>query len=859
MTSIIQPSYAAGEMSKESQGRVDIAKYMVGLDTCLNYLVKAQGGVMNRPGTEFIAPCKYMTRKTRLIGFSYNEEQTYMLEFGDKYMRVVKDGGMVLEANKAIVGISNASEGVVTVTAHGYANEKTVYFSGIQGMGELNGRFFFISDVTTDTFKIKDFVGNYIDTSAFGVYAGGGISAQVYEMVTPYDAADLGLLKFTQSANVMTFTHPDYDPSDLTRNDHDDWTLTAIDFQPDIAAPTGAAAAATVGSGAVTYEYVVTAEVDETGEISLPSNTASVNNNLATAGNKNTITYTLVAGADRYNIYKKQNGIFGWIGNAVGTSFVDDNILPDMTDTPPEPRDPFAGAGNDPRCVMYHQQRKIFGGTRNKPQITEASQTGRYQNMSVSRPTKADDSWTFAIVAKQVQEVRDMISLTDLLVFTSGGVWKFSPGSTSDSITQNSIQVLQQTEYGINAEVPPLVIGNVAIYLHDLGKTVSDIGYNFENDGYRGDDLTILSKHLLKFNTIKEWAWHYEPYRVVWAVRDDGVMLALTYVREHQIWAWTRHVTAGKFRSVATIREGAENACYTIVDRVVEGQPVKYIERLHSRLFRNADDCFFVDSGLELSRWNMDAASTVTLTGGVPISADDPNWSVDNEMTLTENGTLSPFTAGDVGREIVLRVLDEDGVFVTRNRFEVTSYTSSTVIGVTPLQAVPVELQNLPTMGYGYAEDQITNLWHLEGREVVALADGDVEGPFIVQGGRVQLQTKAVKVNIGLAYNADFRTLRLTGGVQNGNLVSYMKSIPYVDIMIEESRGIYCGPSFDDTQLKPYTQRGQEEWGEPTSLESSIIRMNINADWNEGQFCIRQSDPLPLSILATIPEVVIGG
>ncbi len=937
MTALIQPSFAAGEVAPEVEGRVDIAKYQVAVKVAENFLVKAQGGLMNRPGFTFIAPTKYPDRKTRLIEFSYNTEQTYSLEFGDLYMRVIKDGGMVLEANKTITGASQAAQGVITSAAHGFTNGRTVFISGIQGMTDLNNRFFFVSDATTNDFKLKDQRGIYIDTSGFDAYVSGGTVAQVYEMATPYAASQLSLLKFTQSANVMTFTHPDHDPADLSRTNHDAWTLTPIDFQPDLVEPTNVSAAVSVGSGTVVYDYTVTAESDESGEISMAgfqatkavtgatkanpaqitvvahgyttgstvrlknlggmvelndrlftitstgANTFTLNgvdstgyttytsggtaerqgstvqNNLATVGNRNTISWSAVAGADRYNVYKKQNGIYGWIGQAVGLSFVDDNIAPDMTDTAPEPRNPFDGVGNDPRCVVYHQQRKIFGGTRNKPQITEASQTGRYNNMSVSKPSKADDSWTFAIVAKQVQEVRDMLSLTDLLVFTSGGVWKFAPGSSSDSITQSSIQVLQQTEYGISAEVPPLVIGNVALYVHDLGKTVSDIGYNFENDGYRGDDLTILSKHLLKFNTIKEWAWHYEPYRVAWAIRDDGVLLALTYVREHQVWAWTRQVTQGKFRSVCTIREDNENACYVVVERKLNGQTYQYIERLHTRLFRNADDCFFVDSGLELSRWNMNTASTVTLTGGTPISGDDPNWTIDDELTLTENGTLSPFTAGDVGREIVLRVLDEDGTFVTRNRFEVTSYTSSTVIGVTPLQAVPVELQNAATAGYGFATDEVTNLWHLEGKEVVALADGDVEGPFIVENGRVTLQTNAVQVNIGLSYNADMKTLRITGGVQNGNFVGFRKSIPYVDIMVEESRGIYAGPSFEERDLRPYTQRGSEEWGEPTFLETSIVRLNLPAEWNDGQFCIRQSDPLPLTILSIIPEVAVGG
>lgn len=880
MAATPQFSFAGGEIAPEIQGRVDIAKYPVSLKTSLNGIIKPQGGWMNRPGFEFIAPVKYSpsaaNAKQRLIPFSYNTEQTYDLIFGHQYMWVLKDGGIVLDSasNQNITGITAADPGVITIATHGLANGTWIFVASIVGMTELNGRFYKIANATTNTFTLQDQNGNDIDTSAFTAYTSGGTIFEIYELTTPYSASDLPKLVYTQNANEMTLTHPSYDVRTLTRTDHDAWTLTADTFAPDLAAPTSISATNSTGSGSTTYEYTVTAESDDTGEISYAGTSNSCTNDLTTVGNENTITWSAVTGADRYNVYLKKNGIFGWIGQSTSTSFVDDNIAPDLTDTPPEARTPFTGTDQDPRCVIYHQQRRVFGGPDARPNEIDGSQTGRYNNMSVSIPAQPTDAYNFGLVAKEVQELRHMLSLRDLLMFTSGGVWK-ATGGTGNTIEPGNIDIVQETEHGISEFVPPLIIGNQALYVHDLGKTISDIGYKFENDGYSGDDLTILARHLFKFNEIREWSYHREPYRVVWCVRDDGALLSLTYVRQHQVYAWSRHETDGLFHSVSTIREDTEHATYVIVDRTIGGQEYRYVERLHSRIFRNVDDCFFVDGGTSRSNWNTDTASTVTLTGGTAIGGtgeDALYWPAGDALTLTENATSSPFASTDVGREIVLRVTQTDGTILERCRFEITAYTNSTTITVEPLQAVPTTMQSVALTGYGFADAEVTGLWHLEGKTVFALADGDVEGDageLVVTNGTITLQTKAVQVHVGLGYNADMETLRIALQTQNdGQVVAFNKSIPYVDVLVEETRGINVAssltPNVDTGEIKfsTYFQRGydDEEWGEPTALlENEFIRVPCPPEWNKGQFAIRQNLPLPISILTVVPEVQIGG
>ena len=140
-TPIILPSFAAGELSPALHGRVDLAKYQVGLATCLNWFVHPFGGVSTRAGTAFVGEVYRHTGRSRLVPFAFNTTQTYVLEFADQKMRVIKDGGYVLESALTITGITQANPGVVSTSgAHGFSNGDMVWLADIAGMPELNRR-----------------------------------------------------------------------------------------------------------------------------------------------------------------------------------------------------------------------------------------------------------------------------------------------------------------------------------------------------------------------------------------------------------------------------------------------------------------------------------------------------------------------------------------------------------------------------------------------------------------------------------------------------------------------------------------------------------------------------------------------
>jgi len=205
-------------------------------------IVHATGGASNRPGLRFVVPVKDHSNPPRLISFQFNEDDQYILEFGDQYMRVVRDDGYVLEAEFDISVNSN----VVSAAGHNYENGDDVFVSDTGT--DLDDRIFKIGSVVAGvSFVLLHQVTS--EALATSYSASSGKVARIYEIDTPYAVEDLPKLKYVQSADIMTLTHPLYEERELKRFDHDDWRLETINHLPGIDFPRnidGAAALAAV-------------------------------------------------------------------------------------------------------------------------------------------------------------------------------------------------------------------------------------------------------------------------------------------------------------------------------------------------------------------------------------------------------------------------------------------------------------------------------------------------------------------------------------------------------------------------------------------------------------------------------------
>lgn len=349
-----QKSFNSGEWSPNLYSRVDIEKYHSGAALLENFFVDYRGGASTRPGSKYILQAYKSATPVRLIPFQASFNISYILEFGDGYIRFFNQSAPILESNHAITGATQANPCVLSVT-NTYSVGDWVFVSNVGGMTQLNGNYYSILARTAGSITLGDLNGNPIDSTTFGAYTSGGRTARVYTIASPYAAADLALLKFAQNINALILTHPSYAPASLTLIASNNWLLANINFGTTASIPQNIVTSTTLTSGTVNYSYVVTS-VDALGDESVasqPANGLVSLQDLRTTPGSNSISWDPVSGAVSYNVYKSDVSYFGvvpagvpygFIGNVTGNQIIDSNITPDFSQTPPIGQNPFQGS-----------------------------------------------------------------------------------------------------------------------------------------------------------------------------------------------------------------------------------------------------------------------------------------------------------------------------------------------------------------------------------------------------------------------------------------------------------------------------------------------------------------------------------
>lgn len=607
----LKTNFSAGELSPALAARVDLEAYSRGLKTAKNVIIHPHGGLSNRAGFEFISYARQdvLTVEVPFIADVATNE-TYVLLFSPLRINFTRNG--VPLYNTALSGISvsnNGGDALFSKASHGYVDGDYVLWEDAATLS-LHQRTFEVDYVSSSTFYLLDMAGVRLP---FAGVSGTFTLSSRYTVVTPYAEADLRAITYGQDNDIMFLAHENHPPQELARFGDTNWTLTAMDFTPDALPPTGIAGTATTGPGydpglATEASYVVATISTSTGEESLPSTSVELTNDLTIAGGSNEITWTAATDANRYAIYKDAGGIYGFIGATRKLSFVDNNINEDTADGPQEAFNPFSGVGEYPRAVTLHEQRLALASSINDPQAVYLSKSTVLKNFGAASPAKEDDGIAFRVRAKERQTIQALVSTASgLAMFSSATEWMVT-GGVDDYLTPTNTVLRPQSRRG-SYFLQPLLVGDIIMYAQARGAVIRDFLYSFENAAYTGEDRTLMSRHLFDKFSIVSWCFAQSPYSIVWAVRDDGVLLSMTFIREHNIWGWTRHETDGVVESVTSVPEGDEDAVYITVNRTIDGVDYKFHERLASRRITNDfSDWFFVDSGL---RYNGVPVSTV--------------------------------------------------------------------------------------------------------------------------------------------------------------------------------------------------------------------------------------------------------
>ena len=912
-------SFVSGEFSAKMDGRTDFEKYASGCKTLENMLVHPQGAAARRVGTQFIAEVKTSSLKTRLIPFEFSTTQTYVLEFGNTYIRMFKDKGQITESDVTVSGITQANPAVVTASSHGFSNGDFVIITGVVGMTQVNGKTFKVADKTTNTFELQDVDGTDINSSAFTAYSSGGDANRIYEISSPYLTAELFELKFAQSADVMYITHPNHEVMKLSRTGHTAWTLTEVEFtdgpylSENTTTTTLTPAQSATGTGINITASAITGinggagfQTTDVGRIiSFNSGKAKITARTNTTVVVATIT-TAFANTDATAAFK------------LGA---------------------FSDTTGHPSCVSFFEQRLVFAGTSDEPQTLYFSKSGDYENMTTG--TNADDAMVYTIASNQVNKIRYLKAVRTLLIGTTGGEFTVSADGTDAAVTPTNIQIRRQSSFGA-ANVDAQPAGNAILFLQRAKRKIRELAYNYDTDGYIAPDLCILNETVTD-SGVNEMAYQQAPDSILWAVRDDGVLSGLTYQRTDNVVAWHRHLIGGKadttkniiqqqisFTANTTVVNGTNNTITLSSHGLSTNDPVYYYAAANPITGITSGKLYYViasDSNtikLASSAANSAAGTAISLTGpstastqyiyqGVNIASNviyssSHGFKTGDKIFYDNIGTAIGGLSENVEYNVSRVDDDQFKLYSDSKLINVVSLTSAhsseqtdNILQNTKVESVatisgdlnedelwiisqrwvngavrryvecfsnfdfdetaPEDFKFVDShLSYsGVAVSSLSGLDHLEGETVSILADGATHANKTVSSGSISLDRASRKVTVGLPYNSVLQTMRIEGGAGQleGTAQGKIKRISKIVLRLFETVGAKVGPSLDNLETVPFrTTSGAMDLPVSTFIAGDK-EVEFSDDYNtDGFIFVKQDQALPLTVLALYPTIV---
>lgn len=569
-----------------------------------------------------------------------------------------------------------------------------------------------------------------------------------------------------------------------------------------------------------------------------------------------------------YNIYRNVGGVFGYVGTTQAQTFIDNGLTIDTSQQPPSYDAVMNSLTNYPSVSAFYQQRHLFANSNKNPFTVWASKTGLFTNFSSETPVADDDAVIFELPSTK-SEIMNVLDIGNLILFTESEervVLGNNSGGQYGTLTPTAINEVVQSFWG-SASLRPIAVNNSAIFLQARGNVIRDLTYFFEEDKYKGNDLTVFASHLFENYTIVDIDYQKIPYSILYAVRNDGALLTATINKEQQILAWSHYDTPGEYLNVCCIPEDTADSAYVLVKRnVVDENGLTasrvYVERFQIRTvaIENIQDNIFMDCAFTYNGFDNQYTFNLTLASG-------NTWTKNNLLNVCASG--NPFTVNSVGSQVVFE--DASGNIV---RVTITNFVNANLVQGFSDCDIPTDLQG-NTVTAGIAISQITGMWALNGCEVSVSADGYVISStfnsdydsIIVENGVINLPSPFTVINVGMAYKSDLMTLDVDvvgyTAIAGQTDVDKWKNISQVTPKLVNSLGGFYGDADPDTDeansendplFKLNEVKDRDENTDPNlppTLINGNIRMNIEGGWDiNGNVFIRQVDPLPLCISA---------
>ncbi len=839
-----QHSFAGGEFSPLLEGRQDLEKYPVACRRLRNFLPLIQGPARKRGGTQFIAEVKDSTKRTWLMPFVFSESDAVAIEFGDTYNRFFTDRGT----------IESAPNTPYEITAP-YASTDLLHVDGSFDLSSAqSGDVLFLAN---DAYKPRTLSRTSNTSWAYADYSPNDgpfdlqnidttvsvtVSAATGTVTLTNDAAGIPVAESATSvARLIRIEETDKSaikPWEASKRTASEGENPVGELRRSDGKVYSCATNSVVGVGRVEYRTGTIRPVHTEGTEGDGDGEALYSGSTLFAGRVGLDWTYLHPG---YGIGRIASVASGGLTASVTVL----SRFPASIITPGSYRWSLGAwySGNYPSSVAFFRDRLSWMG-RQRVWISVAA---NYTSMALDEfgEVLADSAIDITVSIGQVDQINWAISLPDaLLIGTGGSEIALHEISQSQVFGPANCKFEAQSSYG-SRRVAPLNVAEFTLFVQAGGRKLRTAQYSFERERYVARDLTAFSEHITRSGLV-DMAYAKNPNSVVWCVRADGLLAALTYQPDENVEAWSLHDVGGAVESIAVIPgpiTGVDDL-WMIVRREIDGETKRYVEVLlqphespNDPWRANYQDCALTYDGSLAATLTPGAGATVLGTTGVSFTA-----------------SAAVLVSGDVGREIHYRYYNEDSEEWYEAVASIDAFTSTTLVTGTILVAFPA-LTAIAAGEWGLSATEITGLDHLEGETVRIVADGAPHDSAVVSLGTVALTRPGHIVHVGLPNQAVLQLMNLEAGAGDGTAQGKIKRISTVGFQLFETMGGKYGPNVGKLSAFEY-RKPVNAMTRALPLYSGLLSVPWNNGYEiEGRITFVHDDGLPCTVCAIYPQL----
>lgn len=554
--SIAQTNFNSGELGPRMAGRPDLAAYQNGLAEMTNFVPLIQGPVVKRPGTIHVAPAASQSERARLIAWTPRLTQAYVVEASPLKLRYFTNDALI-ESSPGVPVETVTPWTASDLAGLNWATSSDVIYmvDGVRALRRL-----LRTTATSFSLTVPELTGGpFKDQNSTPA-------------TTVYASAATGTVTVTASAAVFQAGHV----GSLFRIEAQDFASIPA-WEPGITVTAGEKRR----SDGKVYAAGTTGR---TGSVQPTHSRGTEYDGMASGTDIN----SQPAGGVQW-IYESGNfGIVKITAFASATS-----VTATVVKTLPSR---VVGGGN----ATWRWSHALFSDVEGWPQVVAlwnerlwlsrgnrivGSVVGDLLNFA----GETDAGLVTADMAINIAlaEADDIIWMLGdrnaLLVGTATAEYAIGGLNNGQAVGPGNIAAARQSRYG-NANVRPQPAGTRTLFMQRGRRKLRQMGYSFENDRYIAPDLTVRAHHISRSGII-ELAMQNEPEALLWALRSDGRLLALTFSEDEDVRGWSQQPVAGIASAVESIAcipapDGGSDQLWLAVRRIVNGGTVRHIERL---------------------------------------------------------------------------------------------------------------------------------------------------------------------------------------------------------------------------------------------------------------------------------------